>query len=117
MLDAQRADFLKSGSPSAAIRRDRIDRLILLLTEGTDAFSAALNADFGNRPKSVNLVSEVVRRLMVLQRKFDALSVDHHRGRPAGGAPRACSPSNLEAVDRRGRTFRRAGRSHLECRP
>ncbi len=60
LLDAQRSDFLKAGEPSAALRRDRIDRLILLLTEGADEFSAALNADFGNRPHPINLMSEVV---------------------------------------------------------
>ncbi|MGO9151862.1 aldehyde dehydrogenase family protein [Mycobacterium sp.] len=59
MLNAQRSDFLKAGSPSVALRRDRIDRLILLLTEGADEFSTALNADFGNRPHAINLVSEV----------------------------------------------------------
>ncbi len=59
LLDAQRADFLAKGPPSAALRRDRIDRLILLLTENADEFSAALNTDFGNRPHAVNLVSEV----------------------------------------------------------
>lgn len=59
MLNAQRSDFHRAGFPSAATRRDRIDRLILLLTEGADAFSAALNADFGNRPHAVNLLSEV----------------------------------------------------------
>ncbi|MGH3556166.1 MAG: aldehyde dehydrogenase family protein [Mycobacterium sp.] len=60
MLNAQRCDFLKAGSPSVAVRRDRIDRLILLLTEGADDFSAALDADFGNRPHAINLVSEIV---------------------------------------------------------
>lgn len=60
LLDAQRADFLRAGEPSAAVRRDRVDRLILLLTEGADEFSAALNADFGNRPHHINLISEVV---------------------------------------------------------
>ncbi|EUA36472.1 coniferyl aldehyde dehydrogenase [Mycobacterium avium subsp. avium 2285 (R)] len=60
MLDAQRSDFRRSGAPSAALRRDRIDRLILLLTEGADEFSAALNADFGNRPHAINLVSDIV---------------------------------------------------------
>uniref|UniRef100_UPI0038B54419 aldehyde dehydrogenase family protein n=1 Tax=[Mycobacterium] vasticus TaxID=2875777 RepID=UPI0038B54419 len=59
MLDTQRRAFRDSGFPSAAIRQDRIDRLILLLTEGADAFSVALNADFGNRPHTVNLMSEV----------------------------------------------------------
>ncbi|TAM65255.1 aldehyde dehydrogenase family protein [Mycobacterium sp.] len=60
LLDAQRSDFLRAGEPSVALRRDRIDRLILLLTEGADDFSAALNADFGNRPHAINLMSEVV---------------------------------------------------------
>lgn len=59
MLDAQRSDFLKCGPPSAARRRDRIDRLILLLTENVDEFSEALCADFGNRPHVVSLISEV----------------------------------------------------------
>ncbi|MGV0577881.1 aldehyde dehydrogenase family protein [Mycolicibacterium elephantis] len=60
LLDAQRSDFLAAGSPSAALRRDRIDRLILLITENADEFSSALQADFGNRPHVVNLVSDVV---------------------------------------------------------
>ncbi|MDQ2638182.1 MAG: aldehyde dehydrogenase family protein, partial [Actinomycetota bacterium] len=60
LLDAQRCDFLAAGPPSAALRRDRIDRLILLLTENADEFSAALHADFGNRPHAVNLLSDVV---------------------------------------------------------
>ncbi|MGV0643958.1 aldehyde dehydrogenase family protein [Mycolicibacterium sp. XJ2546] len=60
LLDAQRADFLAAGLPSAAVRRDRIDRLILLLTENADRFSTALQADFGNRPHVVNLLSEAV---------------------------------------------------------
>ncbi len=59
MLDAQRSDFHAAGPPSAALRRDRIDRLILLLTENSDEFSAALNADFGNRPHAVNVLSDV----------------------------------------------------------
>jgi coniferyl-aldehyde dehydrogenase len=59
LLDAQRADFLTAGTPPVDIRRDRIDRLILLLTENADEFAAALHADFGNRPYGVNLLSEM----------------------------------------------------------
>lgn len=59
LLDVQRADFLTAGTPSAATRRDRIDRLILLLTENADEFAEALNADFGNRPYGVNLLSDI----------------------------------------------------------
>lgn len=59
LLDAQRSDFLAAGAPSAALRRNRIDRLTLLLTESADEFATTLNADFGNRPYAVNLLSEV----------------------------------------------------------
>jgi coniferyl-aldehyde dehydrogenase len=60
LLDAQRADFHRAGAPSAEVRRDRIDRLILLLTENADEFAAALHADFGNRPHAVSLFSDVL---------------------------------------------------------
>ncbi len=59
LLKAQKADFLQAGTPSVELRRNRIDRLTLLLTENTDLFSEALNADFGNRPHTINLMSEV----------------------------------------------------------
>lgn len=58
-LQAQRSDFVRRGAPSVAVRRDRIDRLILMLTEKADAFSEALHIDFGNRPHLVNLLSDV----------------------------------------------------------
>jgi coniferyl-aldehyde dehydrogenase len=60
LLDAQRSAFREAGFPSAEVRRDRIDRLTLLLTENADEFSTALNADFGNRPHAVNLFSDVL---------------------------------------------------------
>lgn len=60
LLDAQRSDFRKAGFPTADVRRDRIDRLTLLLTENADEFSQALHADFGNRPHVVNLFSDVL---------------------------------------------------------
>jgi coniferyl-aldehyde dehydrogenase len=41
------------------VRRDRLDRLILLLTESADEFSEALCADFGNRPHVVNLLNDI----------------------------------------------------------
>jgi coniferyl-aldehyde dehydrogenase len=70
-LDAQRSDHLGKGAPSVEVRRDRIDRLILLLTENARAYSEALNADFGNRPELVNMLSDVAGILpdMVTARK------------------------------------------------
>jgi coniferyl-aldehyde dehydrogenase len=58
ILELQRADFLREGPPSAAVRRDRVDRLILLLTENIEVFAEALNADFGTRPIPASLLSD-----------------------------------------------------------
>jgi hypothetical protein len=40
MLDRQRRAFLADGPPSVAVRRERIDRLMALLLDNTDAFAA-----------------------------------------------------------------------------
>jgi coniferyl-aldehyde dehydrogenase len=59
LLAAQRTAFRREGPPPAQVRRNRIDRLILLLTANAHAFSDALNADFGNRPAVVSLASDI----------------------------------------------------------
>jgi coniferyl-aldehyde dehydrogenase len=59
LLDAQRRDFDRAGIPSIAIRRDRLDRMIALLADNADEFSAALSADFGTRPHLVNLMNDI----------------------------------------------------------
>jgi coniferyl-aldehyde dehydrogenase len=59
LLSAQRAAHLAAGPPTLAERRHRMDRLVLLLTENAERFAAALNADFGNRPRVVNDLSEI----------------------------------------------------------
>ena len=58
ILAAQRSAYLSEGPPSARVRSERIDRLILLLTENAEAFAEALNADFGNRPRTASLLSD-----------------------------------------------------------
>lgn len=63
LLDAQRRAFLGQEPPSARTRRERLDRLILMLTENADAFGKALNADFGHRPDTVSKVSDIVGML------------------------------------------------------
>lgn len=88
LLEAQRSAQLAAGPPSLAERRHRLDRLVLLLTENADEFSAALNADFGNRPRVVNQLSEIagilpdiattrsrLRRWMKPRRVLPALSL------------------------------------------
>ena len=49
MLNRQRRAFLADGPPSAALRRNRIDRLMALLLDNTGAFVEAMAADYGTR--------------------------------------------------------------------
>ena len=59
LLGAQRSAHLAAGPPTLAERRHRLDRLVLMLTENADRFAAALSADFGNRPRVINNLSEI----------------------------------------------------------
>jgi coniferyl-aldehyde dehydrogenase len=67
MLDRQRRAFLADGIPSADIRLDRIDRLMALLLDNTDAFVEAMAADFGTRSKAASLFTEVVGIMSVVE--------------------------------------------------
>jgi coniferyl-aldehyde dehydrogenase len=58
ILQAQRRAFLQEGPPPPAVRRERIDKLILLLTENAEVFADALNKDFGTRPVPASLMSD-----------------------------------------------------------
>lgn len=49
----QRAAFLKEGSPSAEVRRGRIDRLVLAVLEHADELATALDLDYGQRPTAL----------------------------------------------------------------
>ena len=62
-LRVQRLAFLRDGPPSAAVRRDRIDRLAALTFENADAFSEALCADFGNRPAQTSIMADIAASL------------------------------------------------------
>jgi coniferyl-aldehyde dehydrogenase len=67
MLDRQRRAFLMDGPPSAAVRRNRIDRLMALLLDNTDAFVEAMAADYGTRSKAASLFTEVVGIISVVE--------------------------------------------------
>lgn len=54
ILNKQRAAFLAEGSPSAAVRRDRIDRLCLAILESADEIAVALEKDYGRRPQAAS---------------------------------------------------------------
>jgi coniferyl-aldehyde dehydrogenase len=63
LLAAQREAFLVEGPPTVDVRLDRIRRLTLALLDNADELAAALDADFGNRPTSVSLSSDVLGSL------------------------------------------------------
>jgi len=51
ILNRQRQAFMDDGPPSVALRRNRIDRLMALVLDNTDAFVEAMAADFGTDPR------------------------------------------------------------------
>jgi coniferyl-aldehyde dehydrogenase len=67
MLDRQRRAFLADGPPSVEVRLDRIDRLMALLLDNTDAFVEAMAADYGTRSKAASLFTEVVGIMSVVE--------------------------------------------------
>ncbi|NMF99415.1 aldehyde dehydrogenase family protein [Aromatoleum toluolicum] len=56
MKDAQR----RAGEVSAELRIDRLTRLLELLRSHADDFCAALDADFGGRPREISLMNDVM---------------------------------------------------------
>jgi coniferyl-aldehyde dehydrogenase len=66
-LDRQRQAFLAEGPPSVAVRRNRIDRLLALVLENADAFVDAVAADFGTRPKTGSLFTEILGMISVIE--------------------------------------------------
>ena len=66
-LDRQRRAFLAAGPPDPATRRNRIDRLLALVLDNTDAFVDAMAADFGTRSRAATLFTEVVGMIPVIE--------------------------------------------------
>ncbi|HEX4506483.1 MAG TPA: coniferyl aldehyde dehydrogenase, partial [Alphaproteobacteria bacterium] len=60
LLAKQREAQLRDGPPSAALRRDRIDRMLDMLLSNSDAFVAAMSADFGHRSPLQSTFTDVV---------------------------------------------------------
>jgi coniferyl-aldehyde dehydrogenase len=59
LLAAQRAASATEGIASARLRRNRIDRLIALLLNNTDALTSAMDDDFGYRPAAASAIYDV----------------------------------------------------------
>src|SRR5579875_986197 len=67
MLEHQRKSFIDDGPPTVAVRRNRIDRLLALVLDNTDAFADAMATDFGTRSKAASLFTEVVGMIPVIE--------------------------------------------------
>ncbi|MGW0157948.1 aldehyde dehydrogenase family protein [Mycobacterium sp. NPDC003323] len=67
LLNRQRQAFVAAGPPDIAQRRNRIDRLLALVLDNTDAFVDAMAADFGTRSRAASLFTEVVGMIPVIE--------------------------------------------------
>jgi len=67
LLDEQRRAFLAEGPPTAAVRRDRIDRLVAMVLDNRDAYVDALSTDFGTRARTGTLFTEIMGMLSVIE--------------------------------------------------
>ncbi len=63
LLRVQRESYLAEGEVSAETRIDRLDRTIDVLVANAEKISEAMNADFGCRPRQVNLMTDVTGSL------------------------------------------------------
>lgn len=66
-LQTQRESYIAEGEVSAATRIDRIDRAVDVLVKHSEAISEAMNADFGCRPREVNLMTDVTGSIECLK--------------------------------------------------
>lgn len=66
-LQRQRSAFLAEGPPSVAVRRDRIDRLTALMLDNADAIVDAMAADYGTRPRTGAVFTEILGALPVIE--------------------------------------------------
>jgi coniferyl-aldehyde dehydrogenase len=66
-LERQRRAFVSDGPPSVELRRNRIDRLLALVLDNTDAFVDAMAEDFGTRSRAATLFTEVVGMIPVIE--------------------------------------------------
>ncbi|OBG37949.1 aldehyde dehydrogenase family protein [Mycolicibacter heraklionensis] len=67
MLEKQRRSFTDDGPPGAAVRRNRIDRLLAMVLENVDAFTEAMAHDFGTRSRAASLATEMIGIVPVVE--------------------------------------------------
>ncbi len=59
ILEAQRADYIRGGPVSAAMRIDRLDRAIAILVDNQQPLVEALREDFGHRSRHQSLFTDI----------------------------------------------------------
>jgi len=59
LLDTQRRAYTAEGSPSWAVRVDRLDRLAASLLDSSQEIAEAIRDDFGRRPLAASLAGEI----------------------------------------------------------
>ena len=67
ILERQRQAFVAEGPRSVAVRRNRIDRPLALVLDNADAFVDAMSADYGTRPKTGSLFTEILGMISVIE--------------------------------------------------
>lgn len=66
-LERQRQSFVAEGPPSVGVRRNRIDRLLALVLDNADEFVDAMRADFGTRPATGTMFTEILGMISVIE--------------------------------------------------
>lgn len=66
-LAAQRRSFIADGPPEAALRRNRIDRLLAMVLDNSEDFVSATAADYGSRSRSAAFFAEILGMLSVIE--------------------------------------------------
>jgi coniferyl-aldehyde dehydrogenase len=84
-LDAMKAAQLRDGAPSAALRKDRIDRAIALLRSNKDALVDAISADYSCRGKQQTLLADILASIEGL--RFNREHLDAWMAQPATTEP------------------------------
>ena len=72
-LELQRQAQTDAGPPSAAVRKDRIDRCIGMLVDHRQEIEAALNADFGARSPTATAFTDIAGSIGPLKHARDNL--------------------------------------------
>ena len=67
VLERQRRAFTDQGPPPLSVRLNRIDRLLALVLDNTDALVDAMNADYGTRSRPASLFTEVLGMIPVIE--------------------------------------------------